>query len=162
VILFASTATATPAGDGAPAPPPATVATPPPAPVPAGPYAMPVNREVRRSPQKTYGMIAVAGGGAVLATGVVFGLLAKSRWEDAKDVCGGSTACANDSDTEYAQALADSARTRANASTGLVIGGAIIAGVGAYLWVTAPKQRVVEVGAVPTSGGGSLVVSGRF
>lgn len=129
---------------------------------PVGPYAMPVNREVRRSHKKTYGMIAVAGGGAVVVTGVVFGVLARSRWQDAKDVCGGKTACPSDDDTAYAQELGDSARTRANVATGLVIGGAAIAAVGAYLWVTAPKERVVEIGAAPTSGGGSLVVFGRF
>lgn len=162
VLLLASTASATPAADGAPAAPLPSPTAATPAPVPAGPYAMPVNREVRRSPRKTYGMIAVAGGGAVVVTGVVFGLLARARWNDAKDVCGGTTACANDADTEYAQALADSARTRANVSTGLVIGGAVIAGVGAYLWVTAPKERTVEVGVAPASGGGSLVLSGRF
>ncbi len=129
---------------------------------PTGPYAMPVNREVRRSRKKTYGMIAVAGGGAIVVTGVVFGVLARSRWQEAKDVCGGSLTCANDSDTQYAQDLGDSARTRANVSTGLVIGGAVIAGVGAYLWATAPKERTVEIGAAPSSGGGSLVLFGRF
>jgi hypothetical protein len=124
---------------------------------------MPVNRKIERSYRKDIGILTVGAGGAIVVTGLVFGLLARSRWNDAQDVCGGLT-CRNDSDTEYAQALADSARTRAHVSTGFVLGGLAIAGVGAYLWVTAPKNpiKVTEIGAVPTSGGGAFVLSGRF
>ena len=142
------------------------LANPPagPMPPPAGPYAMPVNRDVHRSKKKIYGMIAVGSGGIVVVTGVVFGVLARSRWQDAKNVCNGSTTCPNDADTEYAQALGDSARTRAHVSTALVIGGGLIAAVGAYLWVTSPKDDAgsVAVRATATPDGGGLVVSGRF
>lgn len=124
---------------------------------------MPVNRTVERSHRKDIGMLGVAIGGGVVVTGLVFGLLARSRWNEAQDVCGGTT-CRNDDDTDYAQALADSARTRAHVSTGLVLGGTVIAAIGGYLWYTAPKNpiKVTELGAVPTSGGGALVLSGRF
>ncbi|MBA3462298.1 MAG: hypothetical protein H0T46_20215 [Deltaproteobacteria bacterium] len=166
LATFAALLLAVPASHAGPAPDtlqPGTnaapaVAPPPTNPVPASPPPAPPGRSVR----KLTSVITVAGGGALIATGIVFGLLARSRWTEAQDVCGGSTTCASDSDTDYAQQFADSARTRAHVSSVLVIAGGIATAVGAYLWVTSPKERAVTVSATAAPGGAGVVLGGRF
>ena len=115
-----------------------------------------------RSRRKTYAMVAVAGGGAVLATGVVFGILARGKWNDAKAVCGGSTTCPTDADTMRATALGDSASSRANVSTALVIAGGVIAAAGVVLYVTRPKEAPVAISASLAPGNAGLAIAGRF
>ncbi len=115
-----------------------------------------------RSRRKLVAIIAMAGGGVLIGTGVGFGLSARGRWNDAKDVCGGSTTCANDSDTEYAQALGDSARTRANVSTVMFVAGGLAAAAGVYLFVTTPKEHAVTVSASGSATSAGLVVAGSF
>ena len=136
-----------------PIPPPVTGAPPP------------VTTSVTTSPRsnrKLTGIIVAGSGAVLLGTGVVFGLLANTRWSEARDVCGGSSTCANDSDTDFAQRLADSARTRAHISTALFIAGGLASAAGIYLWATSPKERAVTVSATATPGGGGVVLGGRF
>ena len=149
-MLLAATAVAAPADPLPPPPGPAPEVQPPP------PPAAPKSR------RKLAAIIAVAGGGVLLGTGIGFGLSASGRWSDAKDVCGGSTSCANDNDTEYANALADSARTRANVSTVLFVAGGLAAAAGVYLWVTAPSERAVLLTATGSQNSAGLVVAGSF
>jgi hypothetical protein len=61
---------------------------------------------------------------------------------------------------DRANALADSARTKATASTVLIIGGAVLGGVGAYLWITAPGGATIAPTATDSSAGVSI--SGVF
>lgn len=139
---------------------PGTAPPPPPVMVPPPPVVH--SDAPPRSRRKMIAIITMAGGGVLIGTGVGLGLSARGRWNDAKDVCGGSTTCANDSDTEYAQALGDSARTRANLSTVMFVAGGLAAAAGVYLFVTTPKEHAVTVSASgsPTSAG--LVVAGQF
>jgi hypothetical protein len=114
------------------------------------------------SRRKTYAIVAVAGGGAVLATGVVFGILARGKWNDAKAVCGGSTTCPTDADTMRATALGDAASSRANVSTALVLAGGAIAAAGVVLYVTSPKERPVAISASVAPGTAGLTLAGSF
>ncbi len=125
-------------------------------PLPPEPPATP------RSKRTLIAIATIAGGGVLLGTGIGFGLSARGRWNDAKDVCGGSTTCANDDDTEYAQALSDSARTRANVSTILFVAGGLAAAAGVYLFVTAPDEHAVTVSATGSATSAGLVVAGSF
>ena len=115
-----------------------------------------------RSRRKLVAILTMAGGGVLIGTGVGLGVSARGRWNDAKNVCGGSTTCANDSDTEYAQALGDSARSRANLSTVMFVAGGLAAAAGVYLFVTTPKEHAVTVSASASATSAGLVVAGSF
>jgi hypothetical protein len=111
-----------------------------------------------RSKRKLIGIGAMATGGGVIVGGVVVGVLARSRWNEAKDVCAG--ACTTQADVDRANALGDQARSKATLSTVLVLGGAVIAGVGTYLYVTAPANTKITPSATDSSAG--VTISGVF
>ncbi len=112
-----------------------------------------------RANRTLYGIGGMAVGGAGLATGVVFGVLARGKWQEAKDVCGGTT-CTTQADLDRANDLGDRARSKATLSTIFVIGGAAIAGVGAYLFVTARGDT--KISATATDSGAGVTISGAF
>ena len=114
------------------------------------------------SSRRKYAVITLAAGGAAIAGGIGFGLLARSKWNDAKHVCGGTT-CPTQDLLEQGQSLTNAARTRGNVSTALVIVGGALAVGGAVLWVTAPKAErslALAPSASPTAAGVAIV--GRF
>lgn len=111
-----------------------------------------------RSKRKLFGITAIVTGGGVLAGGVVVGVLARNRWNEAKDVCGGT--CTTQADVDRANALGDQARSKATLSTVLVLGGAAIAGIGTYLVVTAPAGTKLAPTATDTGAG--VTLSGVF
>lgn len=134
-------------------PPPHTVEPrhlPPPPPV------------VETSHRRTYAVATIAVGGAGLATGLVFGVLARAKWSDAKAICDGGTTCASQADADAAAKLGTQARSRATLSTIFSIAGGAVAATGIVLYVTAPASREVAVAAVPSADGGTFVVTGRF
>lgn len=134
---------------------PGDVAPPPPPEPPAPPAA-------HRSARSSLGLAGVIGGGVVLAGGLTAGVLARSKWNDAKDVCGGER-CATQADLDRAQPLVDAARTRGTISTVLVVGGAALVAAGVVLWVTAPAaERSVAVAPAATAGGGGVSLVGAF
>ena len=45
------------------------------------------------------------------------GIMARGKWNDAKDVCGGGTSCATEADRDRANKLGDQASSRARLST---------------------------------------------
>jgi hypothetical protein len=112
-----------------------------------------------RSHRKLFGAIAMATGGATLAGGIVVGVLARSAWDDAKAVCGGTT-CTTQPDLDRANQLGDEARSKATLSTVLTLSGAAVAGIGAYLFFTAPGDTVVTPTASETGAG--VTLSGAF
>jgi hypothetical protein len=116
------------------------------------------------SSRKSIGEIVVGGGLALVAGGVVAGVMASGKWSDAKKVCGGMTTCASDDLTAQANALGDAARTRANLATGLVAVGVIAIGVGATLWITAPSESSHGIAIAPalSPDGASVTIEGRF
>jgi len=115
------------------------------------------------SPGNTRKLVAIgamATGGAALVTGIVFGVLAQSAWNEAKDVCDGSTSCMNQADVDAANTLAGPARTKATISTVFIIGGVVAGGIGAYLWFTMPGD--VQVAPAASDSGASVTIRGRF
>lgn len=111
--------------------------------------------------------ISVAAGGVVIAgVGLVFGLKASGKFDDAKALCGADLEC--DSDPDYAEGkqLISDARSQATLSTVLVaVGGAAVV-TGVVVWLTAPKGKAAETSAhltpVVTDRGAALVLGGRF
>jgi hypothetical protein len=94
----------------------------------------------------------------------VFGWQARSRYSDAKHVCGGAiNPCARDQ-VANAQHRVDLARRSALYSN-IAVGAAGAAAVAAViLWVSAPSLEVAPVAIAPSVTGGSLglVVGGAF
>ena len=139
--------------------PRAQTATPP---VPLGkPAPVTIDEGAPRpSRKRTYALIAFAGGGVAGIGGTLFALRARSAWNDAKDVCGGSTECANAADAETANDLADTARGRGNVATLLFLAGGAAAVTGVVLWVTAPHkgERAATISVHP----GGVTLRGRF
>jgi hypothetical protein len=119
----------------------------------------PVEPVPPRSKRKLFGIGAIATGGTVLVTGVVFGALARNQWSEAKAVCGG-TVCMTQEDFNRADDLRDKAGTKATVSTVLVIGGLAIAGAGAVLLITAPRETTLA--PVVSDSGAGVTLSGRF
>lgn len=116
-----------------------------------------------KSKRKLFGTIGMGVGGAALAGGVVLGIMARGKWNDAKDVCGGGTSCATEADRDRANKLGDQASSRARLSTIFVGAGIVAAGVGVVLFVTAPSsESQTRLSAHPTHDGGAVTLSGRF
>jgi hypothetical protein len=103
--------------------------------------------------------IAIGGGAAFVVSGI-FGLSARSTYQDAeRDHCtrsSGQLAC----DDEGLDAI-DSAGTRANIATGVAIGAGALVAAGAILYVTAPREQIQisPMGSASTVG---LTVGTRF
>ena len=150
-----------PATEPAAAPAPAAPRTAEP-PQPSTPAPPPPDPPARRP---VLGIAVLAGGGALLAAGLVFGKLASDRWSAARAVCGSNLDCATPADLSRAQADTSQARLRGNLSTGFVLAGAAAAAAGTYLWLRTPSAgapqsaRLVPYAAPGAAG---LVVEGRL
>jgi tetratricopeptide (TPR) repeat protein len=117
-----------------------------------------------RSSRRTIGIAVVAVGGAILAGGAVFGVIAKSRNDDAKDICGGDIDACDPARLADAQDKVDAARKAGNLSTvGFIVGGAAVV-TGIVLFVTAPKSTKRHVSIVPAvhPDGAGVVIRGGF
>lgn len=115
-----------------------------------------------QSHRRRNGAIVGALGGVAVGVGLVFGLQAKGKWDDAEVLCPDkqcpSAAAKTDGDI-----LADDARGAATLSTVFFVGGAAIAGIGIYLMVTGkPTAPTTALRFVPTTEGGAVVLGGRF
>jgi hypothetical protein len=101
------------------------------------------------------GLIVSGVGVAALATGVVFGLVARGRYNDAQLLCGEEDQLCNPADVDPANASVDSARSAATISTITVVGGAALvgAGIGMYLYARSTESAV----QVTPGGGGSAL-----
>lgn len=107
------------------------------------------------------GIVLVSFGGAALAVGGVFGGLAFSAVSSAKGVCKGDVCPASASDD------IDRSKTFGNVSTGLFIGGGVVAAVGVVLTIVAPGGKKGDegketAGVVPLVGPGMVGLAGRF
>jgi hypothetical protein len=117
---------------------------------------------VARLQRKTYAKIALAAGGVALGASVIVGISARSKWNDARQICGGSDTCSNQSDLDRANAVAHQATTRGDLATGFGIGGALIAAGGVWLWITAPDGSGTTVVPSVTASSAGVSMSGRF
>jgi hypothetical protein len=145
------------------APPPTPAPVAPPIADPAAPIA-PSPAEPRAAGRPLLGIAALAGGGALLAGGLVLGKLASDRWNAARSVCGASLDCATPDDLARAQAYTDQARLRGNVSTGMIVAGAAVAATGAYLWLRAPSPAAQSAHLVPYAAptGAGIALEGRL
>ena len=109
-----------------------------------------------RSHRRGYG-IALAGGGTALAVaGLIAGTAARSKWNDAKSLCGADLGCDDAADVARGNALVDQARTRANLSTGLVVAGGAAIATGVALVVTARKRTTPTTALAPQLAPGAV------
>jgi hypothetical protein len=109
--------------------------------------------------QRNGKIVALAGGGAI-AIGAVFGLRARSEWNDAQLVCPVHTCGTADARTR-GDSLVDSARSNAALATGFAIAGAAVAAVGIYYAVTGtPAPTTTSLRFAPATGG-AIVGLGR-
>lgn len=106
--------------------------------------------------------LSIGGGGvAALATGLVFGALAKNKWDESRDHCNDEVVC-----SPRGTRLTERAVTHATASTVLVSVGLAAVGAGVYIYLTGSRRRT-ESGATAVapylkSDGGGIAVTGRF
>lgn len=109
--------------------------------------------------------LAITGlGVANLVGGTVFGLSARSKYADAKDVCGGTIAACDPNRVSESQDLVDIARRNANVSSILFAVGGAATIAGAVIWLTAPSasEGQLSLGGMVAPGVGGAVLSGRF
>jgi hypothetical protein len=98
----------------------------------------------RWGPQRTWALIAGAVGTAGIATGTVFGILSKSKRDDANQYCHAAL-CEEQRGVE----LKADAIVYGNVATIAFIAGASALAGGAILWLTAKSQAQVGVGVGP-------------
>ena len=104
--------------------------------------------------QRTWGLVLGGVGVAGVAAGSIFGLMAKSKHDDALEQCDSNNNC-----TAEALELDDTARSRATVSTILLgVGAASLIG-GTVLYLSAPSSSV-SVGAAPTPNGAAFSMQG--
>lgn len=116
--------------------------------------------EPRSAPRRWLGIGVGAGGLAMVATGLVFGAAASSAWDDAfsSGACDRETRRCSPRGSE----LTDRARGRATASTVLVGVGALAVAAGAYVIITAPKQRAAIITPLTSPNAVGASISGSF
>lgn len=123
-------------------------------PPPEQPPAMP-----RVSSRNNTALGLVIGGGVSIAVGMVFGLRAKSLWNDAEDECGNIDACPGDVFADASDKYS-AARTSSIVSTLLVGAGAAAAIGGGVLWyVQRDKAPADRTAVVPVVTGDSVGVT---
>jgi hypothetical protein len=103
-----------------------------------------------------------AAGGVALITSGVFGLLAKSQYDGAFDdgECAkidGMNVCSPDGKSSV-----DSAGTKADLATGLLVGGVVLGVAGAVVYLTAPKERGISIAPMASSSTAGVMLGGRF
>jgi hypothetical protein len=121
------------------------------------------------SSRRRIGQITTIAGVAALGTGIGLGVYANRLFDQQFD-----KECTHDADdgdrcSPLGQRRTDRARSLGNVGTVVGITGAVIAGVGAYLWIRAPSRASLEaesksITVVPQLGADSLGVAalGRF
>ena len=118
--------------------------------------------EPPQSHRRRNGAIVAALGGVAVGAGLVFGLGAKRKWDDAKALCP-DTQCPSAQAKAAGDLLAEDARSAATLSTVFFVGGATITAIGIYFVVTGkPNAPLTALRFVPTTDGGAVVLGGRF
>jgi hypothetical protein len=146
---------------------PLPVARPARPPRPVQPAEPDGSAEIAASRHRRHVVALVLGGVAVGAGagGAVFGLDARSRYNDARRLCGpGSIDHCAANQVGAAQSRVDASRTSARWADGLAIGAGAAAIAAVIVWATAPSLEPRRVAVAPSVGGHSvcLVVGGAF
>ncbi len=96
----------------------------------------------------------IAGGGAVLITGLVFGYQAFHYHDQAVDACGGGTMCPTPADLDKADSLASKSHTRGTISSVLCALGVAAIGTGSVMYLLAShSEPAISVHAGESSAG---------
>ena len=117
----------------------------------------------KSSSKRTYGVVLMGVGGAFVVGGTVLGVIARGRFDDAKDICGGDIDRCDPLRVEDAQSKVDSARSAGTLATASFIVGGVSIAAGVYLFLTAPKHES-DVAIAPAIGNDSagVLVRGAF
>jgi len=125
----------------------------------------PIGRTDPSSPRRTLAIGLGAAGLATAGVGLWFGVKARSRSRQARQLCGDQLVCSNAADLEAGRRLIHNARSDATISTVLVAaGGATIVGGVLVLLATPPtrEQTTAEIVPLIDDHGAGLAVVGRF
>ena len=118
-----------------------------------------------KSSRRTIGIVTTAAGGTFFVTGAVLGLVARNIYRDNRNTSHCEPAEGDDICDAEQQSETERARTIGNVGTVVGAVGLVAAGVGIYLWFSAPKEPTERRMAIvpdftPTSAG--LTAIGRF
>jgi hypothetical protein len=97
----------------------------------------------------TYAWIAAGAGSAALIGGLVFGGLARTKLDDATQICGGDHRCDTSDELARANALLAQSRTRGTVSTVLVAAGVAGLAASAALWWTGRRADAPRIAVAP-------------
>lgn len=132
------------AGTAPPPPPPLAAANPAPPPQTRPAESATEAKEQRSNGNRSLGYALLAGGGIGVALGVASGVVALSKANEVKDVCGPDYLTCNQASVD----AASSGRTLTTVSTvGFVVGSALVA-VGVYFAFFAPDRSRAEAEGV--------------
>lgn len=114
--------------------------------------------------RRVLGLALVGIGVGGLAAGGAFGVIARSRNEDAREICKGTIDRCDPTKVKDAQVKVDDARSAAKISTIAFIAGGAVAATGLVLYITAPKGERSAVSVAPFSDGAAtgLAISGHY
>lgn len=109
--------------------------------------------------RRRLGLIVGGVGVAGLGAGVVIGVLAKGKYDDAI-----AAHCPGNPPVCDATGVAEVDDARSLGTLGTLVGGVGVAAIaaGAVLWLTAPGTRTVEITPTASADGAGVTVSGRF
>ncbi len=126
---------------------------------PGDPITGPVDGGGGGGSRRTLALVAVGGGVAALGAGVALGFTAKGTYDDVACTAGDGPPAGCSPDELDA---IDAARTRGNVGT--IVGGAGVVAIaaGAFLYLTAPKERAVAVSPVVSDREVGVAFSGSF
>lgn len=113
-----------------------------------GPSPRPAPAPSWWTPLRTTGAVAGAVGAAALITGFVLAGVAKTRYDAAREECGGPNDCPHDAVTR-----SDQARSLGDVATVIVIAGASVAVAGTALLLFAPSPSPASSARVGIGGG---------
>jgi hypothetical protein len=112
-------------------------------------------RHQSRSLRRVAAVSTAIAGTVTAGVGLAFGNMARTRWEDAKRICGADLVCEMVESRDEGNRLVDQARTRGNVATVLISVGAAAIITGGILWMTAPDAEPDPVALIidPSAGG---------
>ncbi len=124
--------------------------------------AYPTTVHTTHTSSRAIGQLATIGGGVLVATGVVLGLVAKVRYDNAL-----SADCPNGGDHCNANGFAATQSARSLGDVGTVVGviGVAATAVGVTMWWRAPRDRVergVTFAPIVAPGEAGIAAVGRF
>jgi hypothetical protein len=136
------------------------VAPPPVHPIPPGLAPAPAPAHASTLP-----IVVMTGGGALIAGGLVFGVMAQGKLSDAEKICPNKQ-CGSTDDQMRANELLGSSRSRGTVSTALVaVGAAAVIGGGVWWWTTRDHgEHAPRTAFAPyvDSDGAGFVLAGSF